>query len=249
MSKTKYRTLSCLILVLGCAPLTSSCAVWDGLFGIFEDEPENTGGTASLSNADLVAGLKQALSQGSRSAVNNLGRVDGFYRNPRVKIPMPDSLEKVEKALRKIKKDEIADDFILAMNRAAERAVPQAAPVFFDAIQRMTFADAREILQGPDNAATVYFRHSSSAELSEKILPLVKQATAATEVTVKYKALTEKLGFVASLMDKKPPDLDRYITEKAIAGLFAMLADEERLIRQDPASRTTELLRKVFSVQ
>ena len=194
----------------------------------------------------MINGLKEALSNGTQSAINNLGRTDGFFKNPKVRIPMPESLEKVEKTLRKLKQDKTADEFILSMNRAAEQAVPEAATVFSDAIRGMSFEDAKGILQGPDDAATQYFRRSSKDRLTEKMLPIVKTSTSAVGITAKYKHMLDKMGPLSSLVDTKSLDIDQYITNKALDGLFKMVAEEEKLIRNDPAARTTTLLEKVF---
>jgi hypothetical protein len=159
---------------------------------------------------------------------------------------MPESLQKAEKALRKLGQDKSVDEFILSMNRAAEQAVPETTAIFSDSIRSMSFDDAKGILQGPDDAATEYFRRSSGTRLAEKILPIVKKSTSAVGITAKYKDLLDKMGPLTSLIDKKSLDLDQYITRKALDGLFKMLAAEEKLIRNDPAARTTELLKKVF---
>ena len=250
MKRKKYTIFVCLLMVVSITSCASTHTAWDSLLKLFNDDEEPaTASSLSLTNSEIIAGLKEALSKGTQSAVDNLGRIDGFFGNPKVKIPMPKSLHKVEKALRAVKQDKVADDFVLAMNRAAEKAVPQAAQIFSTAIQKMSFKDAKEILQGRDNAATEYFRRTSSADLVEKMLPVVKEATDAVGVTAKYKAMTDDLGVASSLIDRKSLDLDRYITGKAIDGLFRMLAEEEKLIRNDPAARTTELLRKVFSNQ
>ena len=162
---------------------------------------------------------------------------------------MPDSLQTAEKALRKVGQDEIADEFILTMNRAAEQAVPKAATIFADAIRQMSFADAKMILNGPDDAATNYLRKTGGQQLEETMLPIVKQATDQVGVTAKYKELLDNLGFMSNLIDNDSLDIDRYVTNKATDGLFKILADEEKLIRQDPAARTSELLKRVFSSQ
>ena len=248
MNGNNCRLLACLVFVTCCSACTSIRTTWGDFLGTFTGDNDSASEKyLSLTDSEIVDGLKEALVKSTKSAISNLGRTDGFFRNPRVKIPMPDSLGKVEKALRKLKQDKIADEFILSMNRAAERAVPEAAQIFSVAIQQMSFDDAREILQGPDNAATEYFRRTSSSGIAEKMLPIVRNATNAVGVTVKYKEMTDKLGFASSLIDKQPPDLDRYVTGKAVNGLFRMLADEEKLIRRDPAARTSELLKKVFA--
>jgi hypothetical protein len=223
---------------------TDTHAAWSDVFRIFTGESDQS--ATALTNTEIVNGLKEALSKGAKSAINNLGRPDGFFQNPRVKIPMPESLEKVETALRKLGQGKPADEFILSMNRAAEQAVPEAATVFADAIHAMSFDDAKGILQGPDDAATRYFRRSGKHRLTEKMLPIVQKSTNAAGITARYKNMVDRLGPVSGLVDTKSLDIDQYVTDKALDGLFRMLADEEKLIRNDPAARTTALLKKVF---
>jgi hypothetical protein len=235
--------ISCLLLVTN---IDKAHAEWGDLFKIFTDE--NTVAEQSLlTNSEIVEGLKAALSKGAKSAIGQLGKTDGFYGQPRFRIPMPDPLQSAEKALRKVGQDEIADDFILTMNRAAERAVPEAATIFSDAIRQMSFADAKMILNGPDDAATNYLRKTGGQQLEEAMLPIVKQATDQVGVTAKYKEVLDNLGFMSNLIDNDSLDIDLYVTNKATDGLFKILADEEKLIRQDPAARTSELLQRVFS--
>ena len=209
--------------------------------------------TASLSQDQVVQGLKEALGKGVQQAVNRLGQDGGFLTNASVKIPMPEKLHTVEKTLRVLKQDKLADDFVVTMNHAAEKAVPEAAGVFGDAIKGMSIADAKTILAGTNNAATQYFRRTTETNLYVKFLPIVKQATDQTGVTSAYKQLMAKAGgansfgsFGRSLVGGESLDVDAYVTNKALDGLFKMVADEEKLIRQNPAARTTALLQQVF---
>ncbi len=236
---------TCMIVCVYFTAMADTHAAWSDVFKIFSSESSQSTSSA-MTNSEMINGLKEALSKGTLSAINNLGRTDGFFKNPKVKIPMPETLEKVEKALRKMKQDKTADEFILSMNHAAEQAVPEAASIFSDTIRSMSFDDAKGILQGPDDAATQYFRHSSGARLSEKMLPIVKQSTSAVGITAKYKNMVDKMGPLSSLVNMKSLDIDQYITNKALDGLFKMLTEEEKLIRNDPAARTTALLKKVF---
>ena len=235
----------CIIVCMYCMTIAGCHAAWGDFFGIFKGKSSQSA-SSTLTQGEMINGLKEALTQGARSAVNNLGRIDGFFKNPKVSIPMPESLEKVEKALRKLKQDKTADEFILSMNRAAEQAVPEAASIFSDTIRSMSFDNAKSILQGPDDAATQYFRRSSKDRLTEKMLPIVKTSTSAVGITAKYKHMLDKMGPLSSLVDTKSLDIDQYITNKALDGLFKMVAEEEKLIRNDPAARTTTLLEKVF---
>lgn len=223
-------------------------AEWGDLLKFFAEDNADTG-QSLLTEPEIIDGLKAALSKGTKIAIGKLGKTDGFYGQPRFRIPMPDALQTAEKSLRKLGQDKIADDFILTMNRAAERAVPEAATIFSDAISNMSFADARKILNGPDDAATSYLRETGGKELEKSILPIVQQATAQVGITAKYKELVEKLGFMANLIDNDSLDIDQYVTNKSIDALFSILADEEKLIRANPAARTSDLLQRVFSSQ
>ncbi len=208
---------------------------------------------SSLSQDQVVQGLKQALGKGVQSAVTQLGHNDGFLTNANVKIPMPAKLHAVETTLRTLKQDKMADDFVNTMNHAAEQAVPEAAGVFGDAVKNMSIEDAKGILTGPNDAATQYFRRVTQTNLHAKFLPIVKAATDKTGVTSSYKRLTAAasgngyLGsFGANLLNTESLDIDVYITDKAMDGLFIMIAEQEKQIRANPMARTTELMQKVF---
>jgi hypothetical protein len=202
--------------------------------------------TAALSDEEVVRGLKEALSKGTQQAIANLGKDGGFLNNLDVRIPLPDELKKVEKLLRGLGQDKYADQFVATMNHAAEKAVPEAATLFADAISRMTLADAKSILKGPDDAATQYFRKTSEAKLKERFLPIVQAATDQAGVTSAYKKLMQKAGPTAQLLGVGATDLDAYVEDRAVDGLFKMIAAEEKRIRQDPLARGTDLLKKVF---
>ncbi len=227
-----------------------SYAGWkDTLMDAFKKK--ETGGTAAstvaaLTNDEMIAGLKEALVKGTKTAVNSLGKENGFLGNSNVKIPMPDSLKSVESGLRRLGRDEVADSFIETMNRAAEEAVPVAADVFAGSVKEMSIDDARGILKGPDDAATEYFRKTTSQSLKDKFLPIVKSATDSVGLTASYKNLVGKLGPLSGFMDTGSLDLDNYVTDKAMEGLFQMVALEEKKIRENPIERTTDLLKKVF---
>ena len=231
------------LLMLG--SMQDSNAAWDDFLEIFSDNPAPE--VQQLTDSEVVNGLKEAITKGVQTAITSLGKENGFYGNPMVRIPMPEHLQKIEDTLRTLKQEKYADEFKLTMNRAAEQAVPATREVFIEAIKNMTFDDAREILNGPDNAATSYFRKSSKPQLIEKILPIVSQATEKAGVTRSYKSMMDKMGFMSSLIDTESMDVDKYVTNKAVSGLFKMIAQEEKLIRNDPAARTTEILKKVFN--
>ena len=209
--------------------------------------------TAALSQDQVVAGLKEALGKGVQNAIAQLGHDGGFLTNISVKIPIPEKLRTVEKTLRALKQDKLADDFVNTMNHAAEQAVPEAASVFSEAIKGMSIEDAKNILAGTNNAATQYFRKATETNLFERFLPIVKKATDQTGVTSTYKRFMEKAsgsnvfgGFGQSLLQGESVDVDGYVTNKALDGLFKMVADEEKRIRENPVARTTDLLQKVF---
>lgn len=202
-----------------------------------------------VSDNDIASGLKEALSKGIKFAVNTLGKNDGFLGNDRVRIPLPKSLQKLEQGLRFAGQGKAVDDFIGSMNHAAEKAVPVAINVFVDALKKMTFDDARKILlSGQDDSATQFFRRTSEEKLRVKFRPIVEDFTAKTGVTQNYKTMIGKAGFAAQFLGKDATDLDGYVTQKALDGLFLMIADQEKKIRKDPLGRTTDLLRKVFGI-
>ena len=241
-------SLKPLLLLPLLAGLSLPCySAWDDFVGFFKDQAPTALDKSNLSQADVVSGLKEALIKGSQSAVTTLGKENGFFANPKLRIPMPEKLQTVETALRKLKQDKIADEFVLSMNRAAEKAVPKAMSIFSNAIKTMSIDDAYGILQGPDNAATEYLKKTSGSQLQQQFLPIVKQATNNVGVTENYKALIDNLGMMSKLIDVESLDLDKYVTDKAVNGLFSLVANEEKLIRADPAARTTDLLKKVFS--
>ncbi len=210
------------------------------------DQTQGTG-IEALTQGEIADGLKQALEKGVNTAVTELGRPGGFLDNARVRIPMPKQLAWAEKALRELGQDKLADDFVNSMNSAAEKAVPEVANLFGGAIKQMTVDDAKRILQGPDDAATQYFRTHTSDALVERMRPIVTQATDAAGVTASYKSMMSKAGGLTSLLGQDAVDLDGYVTDRAMDGLFLMIADEEKKIRANPVERSTELLKKVFA--
>lgn len=219
-----------------------------GLSDFLKGAQKKLSGPAALTNDEIIAGLKEALGVGTEKAVAVVSKTDGYYRNPDIKIPLPESVQKVEKLLRAAGYAEQVDNFELSMNRAAERAAPEAKSIFGDAIKQMTFADASEILNGPDNAATLYFEDKTSGRLRETFKPIVKDAMGQVGVTRSYQDLNAKLTslpFGKSLSF----DLDQYVTDGSLKGLFRMLAEEEKKIRTQPAARVTDLLKKVFAGQ
>ncbi len=212
---------------------------------------------ANLPGSEIAAGLKEALAKGTTHAINTLGREGGFWNNPGVRIPLPGKLEQAGKLARQLGQGAKVDAFELSLNRAAEKAVPQVADIFGDAIRRMTLDDARGILTGGDHAATDFFRRVAGDALTARIHPIVASATDSVGVTRKYKAFTAgsggALGDVLGALGSGKQgqggsalDLDSYVTAKTMDGLFATIAEQERSIRTNPAARTTDLLKKVF---
>lgn len=209
-----------------------------------------TGGDVDLSQADSAAGLRDALGQAVEQAVKTLGSKDGFLADQRVRIPLPEQLGMVKSGLAAVGQQGLADDFETSMNRAAEGAVHEAAPVLGKAVREMSFEDAKAILTGGDTAATDYLRRSSAGTLQERIRPLVVEATDAAGVTGYYKTFLDTakpyLGMASGLLGTDVTDLDGYVTEKTVDGLFVELAAQEKQIRADPARWTTDALKKAF---
>jgi hypothetical protein len=199
----------------------------------------------SLTGSDAAAGLKTALTQGAQKAVASLGKTDGFLGNAEVRIPLPGKLQKAEKTLRMLGLGKDTDQFITAMNRAAEAAVPEAKPLLINAVKQMSVADAKGILSGGSDAATQYFRRTTSAKLTEKFLPVVQRTTAKVELAKRYNSLAGKLEQFG-LVDKGDSTIESYVTAKALDGLFLMMAKEEAAIRANPVGQASQLLRHVF---
>ncbi len=229
----------------------------DFLKGAVDELSKNEGvaQTASslLSNSDMTNGLKEALANGVESAIKTLGKKDGFMGDSLVQIPLPDSLKMVEKTARSLGQGQYADEFISTMNHAAEEAVPEAAELLGEAIRQMSVEDAAKIINGPDDAATQYFRKVSGTKLAEKFQPIIQKATNQFGVTSAYKSLVTQATpvlnnpMLSSLVPADALDVDQYVTDKALDGLFKYIALEEKSIRNNPAARTTDLLKKVFS--
>jgi hypothetical protein len=201
----------------------------------------------SLSNADAVGGLKDALAQGSIAAVSKLGVENGFLGNDKVRIPLPDALKRVEGGLRLLGMQKQANELVTAMNRAAEQAVTEAKPLLLGAIKNMSVQDAKGILTGGDTAATEYFRNTTSSQLTAKFLPIVTKATAKVGLAGKYNDLAGK-GAQLGLVDAKQAKIENYVTQKTLDGLFLMVAEQEKAIRKDPVGSATGMARKVFGL-
>ncbi|MGE5641037.1 MAG: DUF4197 domain-containing protein [Clostridia bacterium] len=198
-----------------------------------------------ISNQDAVAGLRAALEKGTQAAVASLGRTDGFLGNAKVKIPLPDSLARAESLMRRVGMGKYADELVVTMNRAAEAAVPEARQIFIDSVRKMSVQDAKGILTGGDTAATDYFRRTTRDPLHGRFLPIVKKATAKVGLAQKYNEYAGR-GAQLGLIGKEQSNLDEYVTQKALDGLYVMVAEEEKKIRQDPVSAGASIIQKVF---
>ena len=200
----------------------------------------------ALSDSKIIAGLKEALEIGTGNAVNLTGRLDGFFKDVVIKILMPPKLRSVEKTLRTLGQSALVDEFVMSMNRAAERAAPEARRFFVGALKEMTFDDARQILFGNnDTAATDYFKGKTLLKIGASFKPIISRALADVGATRKYK---EMMGGLAQLpfMKKQSLDLDDYVVGKALDGLFYLVGEEEKKIRKDPLARVTSILQEVF---
>lgn len=202
-------------------------------------------GLESITNQDATTGLREALVKGAQVAVEALGKQDGFFGNGKVKIPLPESAQKVEKVMRQFGMGKQADELILTLNRAAEAAMPEAKVLLVDAVKKISVQDAKGILTGGQDSATQYFKRTSSDQLRAKFLPIVKKATEKVKLAQKYDEYAEK-GVKFGLVKKEDANLDNYVTQKALDGLFVMVAEEEARIRQNPAEAATSILKKVF---
>lgn len=198
-----------------------------------------------LSNKEASGGLKEALIVGAGKAVSKLGAVDGFFGNPEVKIPLPDGMKKVEKTLRMFGMGKQADDLILKMNRAAEAAAPEAKALLIDSVKKMSVDDAKGILTGGDDAATQYFKKTTSGPMAEKFLPIVKKVTDNVKLAQQYNKFAE-MGSQYGLVKKEQANLEQYVTQKTLDGVYLMMAEEEKAIRKDPLGQASSLLKKVF---
>jgi Protein of unknown function (DUF4197) len=205
----------------------------------------SSAGVNSLSNEEASGGLKEALTQGVGKAVGTLGAADGFFGNKEVKIPLPKSLKKIEKGMKLMGMGKQSDELVLKMNRAAEAAVPEAKALLVGSIKQMTLADAKGILTGPQDAATQYFKRTTSKQMGEKFLPIVTKATENVQLAASYNKYAE-MGSKFGVVKKEDANIEQYVTNKALDGLYLMIAKEEAAIRKDPLGQASSLLKKVF---
>jgi hypothetical protein len=234
-----------LVILLLFIPLISAAQFKD-LIKKATDKAASVSGTSS--GLDIAAGLKEALNKGVTEQVSKLTKADGFYKNEAVKILMPEELVKVDQALRKIGMSSLADDGIKALNRAAEDAVKEATPIFVSAIKNMSITDAKGILLGADNSATSYLQTNTTTALYSKFNPVVKTSIGKVGADVVWGKIITKYNSLP-FVSKVNPDITDYITNKALEGVFKMITVEEKDIRTNLNSRTSDVLKKVFALQ
>lgn len=236
------KRLLCPMLAVITLSLTS-CETTDlagGMLGALQS------GDQPLTIDTIVAGLKEALKVGTQNAVDMTSKPGGFSKNPALFISVPEKLEKVTQTMRKVGLGSMVDNWEQKMNLAAEQASSQAEPVFISAVKKMTFQDAKEILNGADTAATDYFREKTQDQLRRLYAPIVHKHMESVGALKIYSDLMGRYNAIP-LVPKQDFDSEAYVTQCALNGLFKVLADEEKKIRQDPAARTTELLKRVFT--
>jgi hypothetical protein len=234
-----------LLTTLFMGRLYSAHAQWGDMFKKLK---ESVGLSEELSTEKIIEGLKEALQVGTGNAVEIVSQMNGYYQNPKIRIPLPGAVKKVEGILRTVGYGNQVDAFELSMNRAAEKAVPGAKTIFWDAIKKMSFTDARKILDGGDNEATLYFKDKTYEPLYNMFKPTVNETMGQVGVTRQYQDLEKKVSTIP-FTEGLTVDLDDYVTKGALDGLFLMLAEEEKKIRKDPMARVTPLLTEVFGAK
>ena len=243
MMKKRHLCLFGLMFLLATGPAQAQ-------FGdILKSVQKAVGGTTSTGTSpgesEIAQGLKEALQVGTKNAVEKVSAAGGYLNNPEIRIPLPPTVKKVESLLKIAGYGPQMDAFEKSMNLAAEKAAPEARSLFVDAVSQMTITDAQKILNGRENEATLYFKDKTETRLHEIFKPVVHDAMAQVGVTKQYQDLDAKMQTLP-LADKFGFDLDGYVTQGALDGLFLMLAQEEKQIRENPAARVTDLLKKVF---
>jgi hypothetical protein len=202
-------------------------------------------GIGDLTNQDATRGIKGALSEGAASAIGKLGVPGGFLNNPKVKIPLPPALEEVAKGMRMMGRGKEADELVETMNHAAEQAVPEAKPLMITAVKTMSVEDAKKILTGGDNSVTEFFKAKTQAPLAVKFLPIVKRSTDRLGLAQKYDQFAGQ-GAKFGLIKGDAANIEQYVTDKALDGLYLMIGEEERALRQHPAQAASAIVAKVF---
>jgi len=238
--KTKILVMICLFMIMSFL----SASDFSGN-NLAPNEISAAGHLLLSEESEVVEGLKEALSLGTKTAIQLVSQEDGYFGNEIIKILMPEDLRKVTDTLSRIGLQQQVDEFILSMNRSAEKAAPGAIDIFVEAIKAMTFEDATGILTGGDTAATNYFKEKISDQIYETFKPIISISMSEVGVTQAYKELSDKYASLP-LMSAVAFDIDDYVTNKALDGLFYMVGEEEKKIRTDPAARATDLLKKIF---
>ena len=239
---TRLMGTACLILLLG---VPAACAA--DMTDLLKSLPTIPSGGTAQDSGTVASGLKEALSVGTKNAVGALSKTNGYFGNEAVKILLPENVRRAGDALRMAGYQKEVDAFVLSMNRAAEKAAPKAADIFAGAIREMSITDAQKILNGGNTAATEYFKSKTSSKLFDAFKPDISQSMNEVGVTKAYKAMTDRYTALMPFAKMESFDLDRYVTNKSLDGLFTMVGQEETKIRTNPAARTTELLKKVFA--
>ena len=198
-----------------------------------------------LSNDKIVKGLKEALTVGTKNSTEKASQVDGFFKNPLIKIPFPKEAKQMEETLKSLGMKSEVDRFVKTMNRAAEDASKKAAPIFINAVVNMSISDGLKILRGSNSAATDFLKNATSVQLKTEFKPVIKTSLKKVEITRYWSPLAKKYNKLP-MVKKVNPNLDDYVTTKAIDGLFKLIADEEMKIRKDPKARISEILKEVF---
>jgi hypothetical protein len=235
------------VLVLALLTVPCSAGIFDGLMKDTEVPSQPKPGSAgTLDTNTTVSGLKEALSIGTKNAVGLVSQPNGYFGNQAIKILMPEKIQRVADVLKMEGYQHEVDNFILTMNRAAEKAAPRATPFFVDAVKEITFEDATKILRGGDTAATDYFKSKTFHKLYDAFKPSVSSSMDEVGAAHAYKEMVEKYTSSVPFVKEESLDLDHYVTTKALDGLFYMVGQEEKRIRTDPTAQVTDLLRRVF---
>ena len=232
--------------ILFCLGAVSHAGMMDDIGGLLGGGKAPGVSGIVADDAKIVSGLKEALSVGTANTVDATSKADGYFANQAIKILVPEKVRKVTDVLGKVGYQKEVDDFVLSMNRAAEKAAPRAKTHFVEAIREMTFEDARKILDGGETAATEYFRNKTQKKLYDEFRPVVSASMDEVGVTRSYKNMVGKYATLPLAGKTESVDLDHHVTTKALDGLFLVLGQEEKKIRTDPAARVTDLLKDVF---
>ncbi len=223
----------------------AAIAAMTGLLWLFPGGAARALDLSSVSNADAALAVRTALERSASAAVASLGATDGFLGNPKVRIPPPAGLQRVERTMRMMGRQKQFDDLVASINRAAEQAVAKARPLLVDAVQSMTVADAKGIVSGPDDSVTRFFRERTEQALSAQFLPIVKQATDQSGLARQYNTLAGQAA-TFGVVDEAEARIEDYVTARALDGLYLMIAEQERAIRKDPVGTGSAILRRVF---